>query len=261
MRAFKFPPRYLASMTLAALAALALPASAATLNTWDLTSGGTQINPGVGNHFNFDTAVDGVADLEVYAWSDWNASNPANRSALSQSTVYSDGTGLGACNPNDFTPLWIFQLPCTWSAGPRAVDNNDQRDWLLIYLPNETMNEWLSVELAAAGSLDMDVSYWIGSINSPAQLNGLAYTGLTGIGFGNRVNIAGNPANAPLTIDLTTAGGNIGNALLIGADFNGSGDGFMVSGVTALVPVPAAAWLFLSGLITLLGLARARSIH
>ena len=243
------------------LSCITSPAMAATLETWDLTTPLATLDLEGNRGYEFDTLVGGpqdlVANLEVYAFSDWNPTESADRSTLRYSNVFSNADGLGACNPNEDRVFFIFPLDCELQflggANDRPVDNLTERDWLLMYLPGEALNEWQSIQLEAANTLDMAISYWIGTINSPASLNNIAYSGLGGLGFGARTDVAANVSNAPLTIDFTAmpAGQNVGNALLIGADFNGASDGFYASGVTALVPLPPAAWLFGSGLLGL----------
>jgi hypothetical protein len=48
------------------------------------------------------------------------------------------------------------------------------------------------------------------------------------------------------------------SALVVGGPFNGVTGNWTITGVVSAVPVPAAAWLFGSGLLGLVGVARRR---
>ena len=218
------------------------PAQAATVVTYDLTAG-TEAGAGDGNHYDFVAA--GLPTLQAWAFSD----NDNNLSTLNSAQVLTPAGGLGVCNASEDIFFIFFNLDCAvWLGARQASDNNGERDWLLLYLPDEYTNQWLSVEIASAGGQDMDISYWVGDLASPGLLNGANYSGL-----GSRVDVD-DPANGagPLTLDLNNASGN---ALLIGASYtnvDGLEDRIVISSVTTLVPIPAAVWLFASAIGLLL---------
>ncbi|MGI9291776.1 MAG: hypothetical protein ACR2QG_10935 [Gammaproteobacteria bacterium] len=240
-------------------ALFAVPASAAKLEVWDLTSplgeGGNA--GGDGNFFEFDTTITDVGDLQVYAWSDEGAGT-----ILSESEVFSDANGLGACNSQEFF-LFAFLNCSVIDANWRAVDNAGERDWLLIYLPNVSGNEWRDITIAPKNDLDMDISYWIGTIDDPSDLNGVDTddAGL-GLSFGNRVDVDNDNTGGNITITFSDYDPAVfGNAILVGSSYNDVdlNDGFIATSVSALVPVPPAVWLFVSALGILFGRQRIRS--
>jgi hypothetical protein len=92
----------------------------------------------------------------------------------------------------------------------------------------------------------------------PNQTNTVGFNPYSQKGFGAGTSIK--------TVDLSLAnGGNIGNALLFAArakpGTQGDNDHFKIDSltVTTVVPVPAAAWLFGSGLLGLVGVARRKA--
>jgi len=229
-----------------------MPAQAATLTTWDLSTGGVE----TGNYYQYTTQLNGITPLEIYAWSDANS----GATTLRPAEVMPHAQGLGVCSPNDELQLSHKTLACEDRQGRYyGVDNLDERNWLLLYLPGEATNLWSSMNLVPYKKADMDISYWVGTINSANDLNGVDYSFLNTIGFGSRIDVTGNNINhghgnsLPVTIDFGYAQGN---AILIGAAFNDTNDGFIAASVTSAVPIPPAVWLFGSGLVGLIARAR-----
>ena len=227
------------------------PAQAYVLHTWDLTLSGVEMGNvgGSGNYYSYNTAIGGVAPLEVSGWS-----NQGSDSVLVDAQANLRTDGMGSCNRNDDFVIdlgfFVWTLNCE-DISSAAVENNEEQDWLLIYLPGENANEWQSIDLLPFEGADVDVTYWVGNISSPSDLNGYDYGAagdFTSIGFGSRVDVDNvNVNDNPVSIDLTLQP-NIGNAILIGGNFDQADDGFLAVSVTALVPIPPAIWLFVSAI-------------
>ena len=106
-----------------------------------------------------------------------------------------------------------------------------------------------SLVVDPTGSWDRDVSVWVGTVDPLVNLAGVPLANLAGLGFGGRIDAFNTPGEAPLPVSL---GGLVGNAILVSAlsPADGSADRFKIRSLTAgpatVVPVPAAAWLFVS---------------
>jgi hypothetical protein len=99
----------------------------------------------------------------------------------------------------------------------------------------------LLFDFAASG----DNYFWVQGLGSPPVTNGVVWHletgGFSAVGFGEHITYIGEaPEGAEITIQSV----------------NPSPSGTVVFAEVATVPVPAAVWLFGSGLIGLVGLAR-----
>ena len=106
------------------------------------------------------------------------------------------------------------------------------------------------------GTWDRDVSFWVGTVTPDVSLTGATFATLGSLGFSPQMDSLNGPGDTALTIGL---GGLVGNALLVGAlnPADGTADRFKIRTlVTTVVPLPAAAWLFLSALGSIAGLRR-----
>lgn len=103
-----------------------------------------------------------------------------------------------------------------------------------------------------AGALSLDLSSWT------AWWNGTDFN----MGPGTRCNATSGSCSTPLSIDSFDAvTGDFTaswNSVVIGGAFDGQLASWAITGNASAVPVPAAAWLFGSGLLGLVGVARRR---
>lgn len=221
-----------------------LPAVQAS-TTYDFTSGGTpstETGSGFGNQLNFDTVV---PELTVNAWG--TTGNP--NSLLESGKIFRFNTGLGACNRSE-------GVNC--NSPDHQVDNIGDDDLVLFLFDQTVVFDNLVID--PFGRQDRDVSFWTASL-SPAQadLTDLdPATLINGSSIFGAMTIDNNPkSRKPRTIEL---GGATGNALLFGGKLNAGdydNDAFKISSLTVTaVPVPAAVWLFASGLVGMVGVAR-----
>ncbi len=222
----------------------------AAASTWNFASGGNSYTTTGNSYGNRLTFSQGTEKLRVTAWSDTASGVPA-RFETAQIGRYS--TGLGVCNRGEGT---IGR--CINQGLDHQVDNVIQRDLVLFVFESPQAMQSLTVD--PYGVWDRDVSFWVGTISAGMSLSGLNFGTLSSLGFGGQVNSLNSTGDAPLTIGL---GGLVGNALLVGAvnPSDSTVDRFKIRSLvtaapTAVVPLPAAAWLFLSALGSIAGLRR-----
>jgi hypothetical protein len=163
--------------------------------------------------------------------------------------IRSEWTGLGVCN--EFEEGDCITFPS--AVNNNQVDNQYEQDWvLLVFEPSGGLLSFESLVHSPYGAADRDASYWIGTIGEDDQfgedwdLRGLGYADLAGIGFGDRIDTSADFGEGTVTIDF---GGAVGNSILIGAKLGDTDDRLKIATVQAsVVPIPAAVWLFGSGL-------------
>ena len=227
---------------------LAMGSPIAGASTWNFASGGTSFAATGNSYGNRLTFTQGPEKLTVTAWSD---TARGGRFGTAQIGRYS--TGLGVCNRGERSIT-----RCITRGLDHQVDNVRQRDLVLFVFDSPQAMQSLTID--PYGVWDRDVSFWVGSVSSGVSLSGLNFGTLASLGFGTRVDSLNGPGDAPLTVGL---GGLVGNALLVGAGYpsDGAADRFKIrslvtSAPMAVVPLPAAAWLFLSALGSIAGLRR-----
>lgn len=234
--------------TYAGIFAAAMLAMATNIQatTYDFTNPGTsstQIGSGFGNALDF-------GDLTVTAWGTTGAPVGANNSLLNSGQILRFNTGLGACNRSEGTNC---------NNPVHQVDNVGDDDLVMFLFDN--LVDFDNIVIDPFGTYDRDVSFWIADITPVTDLTGVdPFTLINGTSiFGNVTNVGNFPGSGPLTINL---GGATGNALLFGgkldAGNNYDNDRFKIASLTAtaVIPVPAAVWLFGSGLLGLVSVAR-----
>ncbi|WP_297527963.1 hypothetical protein [Thiohalobacter sp.] len=226
--------------------ALTVAASAATATTtYDFTSNGptpTAIGSGFGNALDY-------GDLTVTAWGTTGVPQNAN-SLIDEGQIIRYTTGLGACNKSEGTDCGNPQ---------HQIDNVGDDDLVLFAFDGPVRFD--SIVIDPYGYWDRDVTFWVADITS-TDLVGLSPADLlagTSV-FGSPTNVSNTPGYGPVTINL---GGGAGNALLFGGrlDYGNlyDNDRFKIASLSVTpVPLPAALWLFGSGLLGLAGLARRR---
>ena len=76
------------------------------------------------------------------------------------------------------------------------------------------------------------MSYWVGNVTTPLNLNGVAYSGLGDRGFGSRIDQAYSTGSS--AIDVSIVGGRV-NAILFGArvESSSANDYFKITSLTA----------------------------
>jgi hypothetical protein len=219
---------------------LALGSPIAAASTWNFAAGGNPYAATGNSHGNRLTFSQGPERLSVMAWADTAAGGQFETAQIGR---YS--TGLGVCNRGEGSIT-----RCISQGLDHQVDNVRQRDLVLFLFESPQAMESLTID--PYGVWDRDVSFWVGSVSSGVSLSGLDFGTLASLGFGARVDSLNSPGDAPLTVAL---GGRVGNALLVGARYpaDGTADRFKIralvtSAPMTVVPLPAAAWLFLSAL-------------
>lgn len=234
------------TLLLALVASMAIPAQAATINfTSDLYN---QTGSGFGNVLDY--YGDGV---EVSAWANTGVPHGTNNQInTAQIKVWS--TGLGSCNQDELANC---------SDPEHQVDNVGDDDLVLFVF--DRVVEFGQIRINPFGEHDRDVSFWVANLSTPVDLTGWTSSSLRNgsSAFGTRHNNNNGVSDNAKWIPLL---GLQGNALLFGGKFNSNdsndNDYFKIEKLTyeeVVVPVPAAIWLFASGLLGLVSLARKAS--
>ncbi|HHH39497.1 MAG TPA: VPLPA-CTERM sorting domain-containing protein [Sedimenticola sp.] len=226
----------------------AMPAAAGTL--FDLTTSG----PGSLVH-SFSMTEDGIT-ATVSAWAvEKNAG--ANEAVASSKLKNYGGWGTGICGPGDDN--------C--DNPNHAADNaGTHRDLFLIEfsqavrLDQATITEW--GDAGPQNVSDSDVSFWAGT-GSAGLTDGAIFD--PAVERHDDEIFSGTLVDGQSReVDLTPAGGAV-DWLMIGAVFDDADtyrDYFKLQSLeVSAVPVPAAAWLFGSGLLGLAGIARRRTLR
>lgn len=255
-------PAFIAAASLVAYLA---PAHAST--TYDFTSGGTPYvdsGGGYGNTLDF-------GGMTATAWATTGIPI-GNNSLIDVAQLHQWSTGLGVCNRDE----GLVNGGCS-TYTEHQVDNVGDDDYVLFVF--DTLVNFEEIKIDPYFTSDRDVSFWIGTIATASVMSGmnpadLDPTSLTGLGSG----YSGGPSGSTIftdynqknftsgsgvkTVDLTGAfGGNFGNALLFAARADAGNkydnDYFKIKELTVTpIPVPAAIWLFASGLLGLVAVAR-----
>lgn len=237
---------FAAAAPLALAAALALPvtpAVASTLaaagdTTWTFVSsgGGSHVQSWGSSYGNVRKFTQAGEVVWTSAWSD------TGTGSFETAFLGRHSSGLGVCNR-----LEGSISACVADGVDHQVDNVSQQDYVLFRFEGPVALQSLVVD--PTGSWDRDVSFWVGTVDPLVNLAGVPLANLAGLGFGGRIDVFNTPGDAALPVSL---GGLIGNAILVSAlsPPDGSADRFKIRSLTAgpatVVPVPAAAWLFVS---------------
>jgi hypothetical protein len=228
---------------------LAANCQLASASTWNFGSDSNSYVRSGSSYGNRLTFKQGTERLRVTAWSD-TASTPVD--AFESAFLGQFSTGLGVCNRDEQTVS-----RCSGSTLDHQVDNVSQHDLVLFVFDSPQLLQ--SITIDPYGVWDRDVSFWVGTVAPTISLAGSTFGTLAALGFGNRVDLLNSAGEDPLTLSL---GGLQGNALLVGGLYPAdlSADRFkirsLVSTTPSAIPVPAAAWLLLSGLASLAALRR-----
>jgi hypothetical protein len=221
----------------------------ANANTVSYTfTGGVDSNAGVEGNVITYTDISSGDSVSLSGWSDLGLTT------IEQATLHEQSLGLGICSSAEGS----FNQ-CLSQNNRHGLDNAGEHEWVLI-----TFSEVVQLDsfiIAPDGKAGRDITYYTGSLVDSSELSGATYTGLItdrdsgGLGL-TEYNLQNGKSTAPVTIDITAANGSTevwGNTLLIGASFLNGGDNFLLQGVTAttVVPLPAAIWLLISGMLSL----------
>lgn len=231
--------KYLVQGLLTAALTLSGGLATAASVTFDFTHHGSQgqsSGTGYGNNIRFEE--DGLS-LKVKSYADTGSGN-----TLQSAEVYRWGTGLGSCNRKEGS---VKHRSCSGPA--HQVDNVGSKDFTIFRFQEQVSFESITVD--PYGRYDRDLSYWVGTLDKLGNLVGSSLNQLSSLGFGARQDTFSNPSSNPLTVGLS----GVGNVLMVGASVvNGytGNDRFKISNLTvAPVPLPAAAWFFLTGIAAL----------
>lgn len=225
---------------------LALGSPAAIASTWTFGSGGNYYYTSGSSYGNKVTFTQGTEKLQAFAWSN-TSETPAG--SFESAYIRRFSTGLGVCNRDEGAIS-----DCISGSLDHQVDNVSLQDVVLFVFDSPQVLQSLTID--PWGTWDRDLSFWVGTVTPGVTLTGATFATLGSLGFSSQMDSLNSPGDAALTIGL---GGLVGNALLVGAlnPADGTPDRFKIrSLVTTVVPVPAAAWLFLSGLGSIAALRR-----
>ena len=243
-------------LAMASMLTISPTAQASTTWDWRLASGSVLNSEEYDGYDAFVTSSSGGV-LDGLGGAAIGYSDTGMGSTFELANMRSEWTGLGVCNVDELGDCVTFPSV----DNTHQVDNQGGQDWvLLVFEPSESgLLSFESLVHSPYGAADRDASYWIGTIGGGSledwDLRGLGYADLAGIGFGDRIDTSADFGEGTVTIDF---GGAVGNAILIGAKLGDTDDRLKIATVQAsVVPIPAAAWLFGSGL-GLLGWMRAR---
>lgn len=232
-------------------AALVLVAcQGAVASTWNFASGGNYYVTSGTTYGNRVTFYQGTERLQTTAWSN-TADTPVN--GFETAFIRRFSTGLGVCNREEGAIN-----DCIAGGLDHQVDNVSQQDLVLFLFESPEAMQSLTID--PWGTWDRDISYWVGTVAPTISLAGSTFDTLAALGFAGQMNSLNGAGEAPLTIGL---GGLVGNALLVGAlnPADGTPDRFKIRTLVTsvpmtVIPVPAAAWLFLSALGSIASLRR-----
>jgi hypothetical protein len=231
-----------APLLAAALALTATDIAASTLvaagdTTWTFAASGRSPTTSVGSSYgNRRSFTENNAVVWTSAWAD------SGTGSFESAFIGRYTSGLGVCNRFEGA-----LSTCAANGIEHQVDNVSQHDFVLFRFDSVLTLKSLVVD--PVGVWDRDVSFWVGTVDPLLNLAGVPLANLAGLGFGGRIDVFNGPGESALPVSL---GGLVGNAILVSAlsPPDGSADRFKIRSLTAgpatVVPVPAAAWLFVS---------------
>lgn len=235
------------------------PSGAVTIN---FTSGPANVG-GFGNSLTFSN---GGISVTASAFAETGTQTPANSGwyLFQTAEVYRWSTGLGVCNRNEG---YVAQNSC--GDDEHEIDTVGRDDLLLFVFSQNVVMQSITVDpYDSSGSdpNDRDITYWVGNLANLAALTTRTFNTLGTMPGFSETYLAASSGFDPLTHLLS----GTGNVLLVSGDYrdrncknadvttNSECEAFkiknlVVSAAPAVVPVPAAAWLFLSafGVLTI----------
>lgn len=230
--------------------------------TIDFTNAGG--SGGYGNSINFSQGGIGV---NAKGWAETGAETPPGSDyfLLQTAQVYSWSTGLGICNRSE----GLAGSGC--SDNEHEVDTVSRDDLLVLYFDQIVNFEFLTVDpYNGSGSdpNDRDIIYWVGTVGASPNLASNTFDTLDLVsGVGSEILSAASSSFNPYTHALS----GTGNLIMISGNYHDLNcknkdvtqdiecEAYKVSNITvSAIPVPAAVWLFGSGLLSMAALARRR---
>lgn len=155
----------------------------------------------------------------------------------------SDFAGLSDSDPNTIRAFFDFRIQLDFGSG--FVNNVVSQGELVGGIVNHT--------LGTAGTDPLNSTFFVDG-SYPNNIFGYQFDDLNGSVTGFLPDGQKVAAKTSLFVSLTAPGFETGGAATIGDPLDLSSGAF--SGSLSIVPVPAAAWLFGSGLLGLIGMAR-----
>jgi hypothetical protein len=188
----------------------------------------------------------------VTSWSDTGTG-----ATFTSAVGHQMASGIGVCNNQESVP---DLQTCINDDKNASIDSFKGRDWVLLIFsdsndPLLSPNMDLS-QLVISPHLDSNgrkqargVTYYTGVIDPTTTLAGLTYADLTAPGVLGltQFDVANGKSVDPVSMTLSDYNGGqavFGNAILIGANLNNGNDRPLLTGMTTVVPVPPAIWLF-----------------
>jgi hypothetical protein len=231
--------------------------AAPVIASYDFT--GTPESPigtGAGNEWVFSDQNGSAQTATVTTWADVGADEL--EAATLHQVADARSEGLGSCNS--------LETNCLAKDNIRAITESTGKDWILVMF-SEAVNLTdftLAPDLGTkknAQSQFIDTTFFTGYLGDSSDLLGVSYADLTSVlGLTSYTADGYGKMAVPETININTvAGGEVwGNAILIGGstDVTSGAERSLLQGMTTVVPVPPAIWLFFSALGALAGLRR-----
>jgi hypothetical protein len=248
------------------LAGCLLAATSANAATINFTGAGGN-GGGYGNNVSFSGGGIGVT---ATAYAETGSESPVSSGwyLFQTAEVYSWSTGIGICNRNE----GVAGSGC--SDIEHEVDTVSRDDLLVLVFDQRVSFLNLTVDpydTSGSDPNDRDVIYWVGDTVSLPSLLTYTFNTLASLpGFAPEVLSSASSSYSPYTHSLT----GTGNILIMSGDYhnracknadvtqNSECEAYKIKNINviaapAVVPVPAAVWMFGSAL-ALLGVARRR---
>jgi hypothetical protein len=230
----------------------------ATTVSYDFTTGGVNSAPGVsGNTVTFTGSTPGYT-VSLTSWTDGGVGtlSAATGHVISATNV----SGFGVCDSTEGT--FAACIGDGGNAPMRGIDNLGGQNWvLLVFSQAVDLRTFTMFPDVGNGNKDQDrdVTYFTGFVSGASAIAGRDYSYLTGTLGLTQFNVGFGKGKTAVTVDVMAQNGGtpiMANAILIGGSLTGGADRAFLTGITTVVPVPAAVWLFVSAFGVLFGYRR-----
>ena len=175
----------------------------------------------------------------------WSMSRTASFPVFAAAELVRWSPGMGVKNSSEYVS--------GTSSTPYYVDNQDHYDFVLFRF-SEQVDISSVVVNPSMGTFDLDVSFWLGNLDSQASLAGTSFSGLGALGFGSRIDSDWTASSSSRAVDIVSPTSGI-NALLFGARVGGDSafDRFKISLMRGTTVPPDLMHVPEPGSLTLLG--------